>query len=241
MVLPPPRSDREYRKFVENSAGDVAVRTTLTDFSGDINANVENTAISTTGLAGKASGTNADFTTAFASATTLTCSSLPSGTSSIEADDITSIYQIATDGSVTKVFFRDDSTFASSGTDPSTITVTGATFISSDTFVVYTNIQRATESVARLDLEGVGDVTIGTSEVAIAITGTPTSEIRIRADTGNTGIIFISKTGVLSDGTNDFVRLNAGDEAILNYDDATNALFAISDTAAQTINVGALL
>ncbi len=94
---------------------------------------------------------------------------------------------------------------------------------------------------ARSDLEGVGDLSVGTSEVEIVVTGTPTFSIRIRADTSNTGIIFIGKTGVLSDGTNDFIRLEAGDEVIIPYDDVTNALFAISDTAAQTINIGALL
>jgi len=53
--------------------------------------------------------------------------------------------------------------------------------------------------------------------------------------------IFIGKTGVLADGTNDFVRLESGDEVIIDYNDTTNALFAISDAAAQKINVGALL
>lgn len=93
----------------------------------------------------------------------------------------------------------------------------------------------------RKNLEGVGDLTVGVAEVEIAITGTPTHQIRIRADVDNTGEIFIGKTGVLSDGSNDFVRLESGDEAIIPYNDATNALYAISDTAAQTINVGALL
>ena len=92
-----------------------------------------------------------------------------------------------------------------------------------------------------VNLEGKGDITIGTTEVAIAITGTPTQSIRLRADTSNTGIIFIGKTGVLSNKTNDFVRLESGDEIIIDYNDATNALYAISDTASQAINVGALL
>lgn len=93
----------------------------------------------------------------------------------------------------------------------------------------------------RKNLEGVGDITIGVTQVEIAITGTPTHSIRIRADNDNTGIIFIGKTGVLSDGSNDFDRLESGDETIIDYDDVDNALYAISDTAAQTINVGALL
>ncbi len=90
------------------------------------------------------------------------------------------------------------------------------------------------------NLEGVGDLAVGTSEVEIAISGTP-KEIRIRADQDNTGEIFIGKTGVLSNGTNDFVRLDSGDEVTIDYDDTTNALYAISDTAAQSINIGALL
>lgn len=91
------------------------------------------------------------------------------------------------------------------------------------------------------NLEGLGDVAVGITQVAIAVTGTPTQSIRIQADSANTGIIFIGKTGVLSDKTNDFVRLESGDEVILDYNDATNTLYTISDTAAQTINVGALL
>ena len=90
------------------------------------------------------------------------------------------------------------------------------------------------------DLEGIGNKTIGTAEAVIAFTG-ETTEIRIRADLDNTGTIYIGKKGILSDGTNDFVRLESGDEIILEYDDATNPLYAISDTAAQKINIGALL
>ncbi len=97
-----------------------------------------------------------------------------------------------------------------------------------------------TSEVSSKDLIGMGDLTVGTSEVEITITGTPHS-IRIRADTTNTGIIYIGKTGVLADGTNDFVRLERGDEVIIDYNDITNGLFAISDTAAQKLNRGALL
>ena len=57
----------------------------------------------------------------------------------------------------------------------------------------------------------------------------------------NTGIIFIGKTGILSDKTNDYVRLFAGDEHTMEYNDTTNGVFAISDTAGQKINASALL
>lgn len=93
---------------------------------------------------------------------------------------------------------------------------------------------------ASTNLTGEGDLTVGTSEVEVTFTGTPSS-IRIRADKNNTGTIYIGKTGVLSDGSNDFVRLDAGDEVIIDYNDTTNALYAISDTAAQVLNRGALL
>jgi hypothetical protein len=95
-------------------------------------------------------------------------------------------------------------------------------------------------SVPFTDFAGEGDLTVGVTQVEVTFTGV-TKEIRIRADIANTGIIFIGKIGVLSNKTNDFVRLHAGDEVILDYNDATNALYAISDTAAQTINRGALL
>ncbi len=97
------------------------------------------------------------------------------------------------------------------------------------------------ELIRDTDISGEGDLVVGdTKEVEITFTGT-TKKIRIRADVDNTGIIYIGKTGVLADGTNDFVRLEAGDEVIMNYDDSTNALYAISDTASQVLNRGATL
>ena len=92
----------------------------------------------------------------------------------------------------------------------------------------------------RSDLEGLGDKTVGTMQVEIVITGIPHT-IRLRADTSNTGIIYIGKSGVLADGSNDFVRLESGDEIIMDYDDTTNALYAISDTDNQKINIGVIL
>jgi len=139
MALPSSKRDREYGKFEEDASGNVAVRTTAT-LSGDIN--VDSTSVSTSGYVGKASGTNADFITAYASGTTLTCTTLPSGVTAIKADDIVSIVQVATGGGVTETYTRDDAVMTAAGTDPTTITVTGATFAASDTFVVYTNIQR---------------------------------------------------------------------------------------------------
>ena len=97
-----------------------------------------------------------------------------------------------------------------------------------------------TELQSTKNIEGVGDLTVGLTEVEIIIAGETTS-IRIRADNENTGIIYIGKIGVLSDGSNDFIRLESGDEVIIDYDDSTNPLYSISDIAAQKINIGALL
>lgn len=105
---------------------------------------------------------------------------------------------------------------------------------------IITELQKLVGQGVSTDIAGRGDITVGTSEVEIDITGT-TESIRIRADKDNTGIIYIGKTGVQNDGSNDFVRLEKRDEVIIDYDDANNALYAISDTAAQKINVGALL
>ena len=96
-------------------------------------------------------------------------------------------------------------------------------------------------SNSNINLEGLGDITVGSAaEVEIAFTGV-TDTIRLKADSTNTGVIFIGKTGVLSDGSNDFVRLSAGDEITFDYNDSVNALYAISDTASQKINAGALI
>lgn len=90
------------------------------------------------------------------------------------------------------------------------------------------------------DLKGFGDIAVGTNEVLIDIPDI-TIEVRIRADEDNTGIIFIGKTGIQNDKTNDYIRLYAGDEHTMAYNVVDNPLYVISDTAAQIINVGILL
>ena len=89
------------------------------------------------------------------------------------------------------------------------------------------------------DTDDGGDVTIGVSEVELTFSGI-TKYIHVYADEGNTGIIFIGKTGVQNDGTQHSYKLLAGDDVFIPYDDSTNALFAISDTASQTITKSAL-
>ena len=90
------------------------------------------------------------------------------------------------------------------------------------------------------DFEGTGNITVGTTEVEITLTGATTS-IHIQANNSNTGNIYIGKTGVCNDGTNFVWMLESGDEIVIELDDSVNALYARSDTAGQLINVGALL
>jgi hypothetical protein len=108
---------------------------TTATISGDVN--VDQTALDGMSLVGKSSG--GDFVTAYGSATTITTSGLPSYHSTLLDDDIVIIVQIATAGSVTNIYTRDDATITVAA---GTITVTGATFVNTDAFVVYTNIAR---------------------------------------------------------------------------------------------------
>jgi hypothetical protein len=135
----------------------------MTDASISGDMNVDNTSLSTDGYTGKASGTNADFTTAYAAATQILLSSFPSGVTAVNADDVVSIQQVATDGSVTNTYTRDDITLTSDGT---TLTVAGATFVGTDTFIVTTNIARPSsgadvDGAAFNDLTDKGQVVMG--------------------------------------------------------------------------------
>ena len=91
-----------------------------------------------------------------------------------------------------------------------------------------------------MQMEGKGDITVGTTQVEISFTGV-TDSIRIRADTGNSGTIYIGLTGVLANDTNEFAKLAAGDEAIIDYCDYLNGVYAIASATAQTVNAGALI
>lgn len=101
--------------------------------TGDIN--IDNNAIGSM-LIGKSGG--GDFTTAYADSATITIGTMPY-THTFIADDILSVQQIATDGSVTNTFTRDDIAMTVTS---SVLTIVGAAFINTDTFVVYTNIPR---------------------------------------------------------------------------------------------------
>ena len=148
---------------------------TTATISGDVN--VDSTSIDTSGYVGKASGTNADFTIAYLAGTTITLSNYPSGVTAFTADDIASVVQVATDGSVTAIYSRDDSIMTLAA---NVLTVASATFAASDTFVVYTNVARSSaESVSEtygtiLVGKETGNYSFDASAQEVTITGMPT-------------------------------------------------------------------
>ncbi len=103
----------------------------ITSPAGDVGAGGAST------LIGKASG--GDFTTAYASATTITLGTLTDATA-LTADDIVAVEQINSAGAVVATYDRNDATMAISG---GVLTITGAAFGATDIFVIYTNLPRS--------------------------------------------------------------------------------------------------
>ena len=100
------------------------------------------------------------------------------------------------------------------------------------------------ESIAPLqivnNLEGGGKVSVGVTAIEATFTG-ETKAVIITADSDNTGKLFVGKSNVTNAGANAVTFLDAGDTLTLDYDDATNAIYVVSDTASQNFWKGALL
>lgn len=90
------------------------------------------------------------------------------------------------------------------------------------------------------EFEAAAKVTVGTSAVELTFTGT-TRTIILRSKKSNTGIIYLGGSDVANDDSMQFAVLYPGEVLTINYNDATNALYARSDTAAQVLYKGALL
>jgi hypothetical protein len=63
----------------------------------------------------------------------------------------------------------------------------------------------------------------------------------LQSDPDNTGIIWMGKTGVTNSGGNAMVQLEPGDAITFDLNDASAAVYVISDTAAQTVHKMALV
>lgn len=88
------------------------------------------------------------------------------------------------------------------------------------------------------DLEGKGKITVGTTAVELIFSGV-TESIIITSDISNTGIIYVGKSDVLSDGSNAISQLDISQGITMDYDDTLNPIFIVADTASQTVIAGA--
>ena len=79
-----------------------------------------------------------------------------------------------------------------------------------------------------------GPVTVGTTEVEMTFTGT-TGSIMIQSDSDNTGNVWIGLTGITNSGGNALAKLDPGSSISMDLNDASSAIFAISDTASQNV------
>lgn len=84
-----------------------------------------------------------------------------------------------------------------------------------------------------------GDVSVGTTEVELAFTGT-TKVISIKAASTNSGLVWFGLTGIGNDGSGALGELTADAAVEIELDDTAAAIFVISDTAAQTVYRAAL-
>ena len=137
-----PGMDR--KSYVLLDDGTYAKKVSMYGFDSDININSESNSVSTSGLVGKPTGGNGDFVTAYTAATQITFSSLPSYITNINTEDIISIFQINASGAVVKTYFRSDETITVAA---NVATIAGATFGATDTFVVFTSIERQNDVV----------------------------------------------------------------------------------------------
>ena len=118
----------------------------VVEIAGASDIDISSSTINSDCYIGKSSSAvGGDFVVTYTAATQLTFSSYPAGISSLTATDIEMIRQIASTGAVTATYHRDDATMTMSG---AVITVTGATFTNTDTFIVFTNVPRAASSSA---------------------------------------------------------------------------------------------
>jgi len=133
----------------------------IVEIAGGSDINIDSTSASYGGtFIGKAAAaTGSDFDIAYTSADTMTFSNYPAGVTGLHADDIELVRQINASGAVVETYSRNDTTMSITG---NVLTVTGATFGATDTFVVLTNISSGDASA---EVTLASDVTDGGNNV----------------------------------------------------------------------------
>ncbi len=94
--------------------------------------------------------------------------------------------------------------------------------------------------ISSSDIEGGGKISVGTTAVEATFTGT-TETITITAHIDNSGVLYVGKSNVTNLGANAAYVLWAGMSVTLDYNDDTNAVYVVSDTASQNFIKGATL
>ena len=84
-----------------------------------------------------------------------------------------------------------------------------------------------------------GDASVGTTQVEMAFTGA-TKSIMIQSKVSNTGSIWIGLIGVTNVGGNAFTQLSPGQSVSIDLNDASAAIYAISDVVSQTVYKAAI-
>jgi len=199
----------------------------IVEVAGVSDINVDNTSISSSGcyIGKSADGTDADFTVAYASDTTLTLSGYPAGVTGFSATDIEFVRHIddAT-GTVVETYSRDD---AAMDITANVLTVAGAAFTASDLFVVQTNIPRSLSSGASgagggsiVYTNAAGDftATINNGTKTITITGLPFTLQAIHVAGGSIKKIAVT-TNVLTTLTPTTIAVAGGLIALTGIDD----------------------
>lgn len=104
------------------------------------NVNVDSSSASYGGtyIAKVAAANSEDFNVVYTSVETVTFSNYPAGITGLHADDIELVRQINSSGAVVESYTRDDAIMSVTG---DILTVSGASFSVTDTFVILTNIQ----------------------------------------------------------------------------------------------------
>ena len=90
------------------------------------------------------------------------------------------------------------------------------------------------------DMEGGGKVSVGTTAVEATFTGS-TKSIIISADVANTGTLYIGKSNVTNAGANAIAFILPGESIIIDYDDASNAVYVVATASSQNFWKGALI
>ena len=175
-----PRAKEFYAFYNEDGEARVNIEGTVSIADEDLvaNVNVDSSSASYGGTyIGKATAANSeDFNVAYTSGTTVTFSNYPSGITAFHADDIELVRQIDTDGAVVESYTRDDATMSITG---NVLTVSGADFGATDTFVVLTNVASGGSAASGSSVGGGNNTYSNASGDFIATITDATSNITI--------------------------------------------------------------